>query len=484
MPPSRRIKLQRARIELQRRGALIGRLNLNDGVSIQQILDEAPEDPVSVYGHGNEINIIRSPGGDLRGSEAEREQALLRDLQDQQRQLEQRLRDFSARRGSDRDGSSGRVSGPGGSTGHPLASSRDRWSAAIPPSDRDSYLDMVLGSGAPDSSSGGRREDIALAAIAFESLENVAGMVVEGVLDRRSSLGGSGLRAPNAADGLASSIASAPHTVRMVLPVFRIDGIKTTLHDETAHIRNIIIYVLEIADGDTDGDTRTFGVPFRLGERSPEGRMAVVFAKLIVFWRYQMTHPDGMYQGWMRIRLHPNFARNNGPYKKRCKADMMFLAALVCYTAGRLCYLDLVGDAAQPVRAMKSCAQLLHAPNFGAYAYDLSTVMGTNLVRFHNLANEDEKIEDVSSILDFDVHERFGLLKSRLQQNGIVSSRSDVVGNSTDLKGILLPMFLAVDTLLPDHTWRSTCQLRKVDIAEDERSSFDDNIRLFEENKH
>jgi hypothetical protein len=110
--------------------------------------------------------------------------------------------------------------------------------------------------------------------------------------------------------------------------------------------------------------------------------------------------------------------------------------------------------------------------------------MATNIVHFHNLAVPDEKFLSVSQIMDYNFHSRFGLLKTRLQESGVVSARSDVVGNANDLKGVILPMFLALDTLLPDDVWRSYGLLGKVDIAQSERPSLNNNIRLYQETTH
>lgn len=470
MPASRRITLQRAHLELRRRGSLVGRLNLDDGVSIQQVLDEAPNDHISVHGHGNNVTVVGGPHGD---SAAQREESLLRELEDQQRQLNDRIRDLSSHRDTDR----------GGSMEHALASSRDLWSAAIPPSDRDTYLESVLADRVRDGSLSGGRHDVALAAIALEGLQRGAELVLESSRDsrrfdpypmgshRRSGLGGLSLRAPTEADGPPVAIPSPPHPVRMAVPVFAVDGSRTTLAEETAYIPDINIYALKISDG----DTRTFGVP------APVGRMPIVNAKLIAYWRYQMTHPNGVYQGWLSIRRTPRFAASNGPNKHQCKGDVLLVASLVCLTAGRLCYSPTVGEAAQPVHAIKSCSDLAHLPTHGTEAYDRATVMATNIVHFHNLAAHGEKFESISQILDYNFHSRFGLLKTRLQESGVVSARSDVVGNATDLKGVILPMFLALDTLLPDDVWRSYGLLGKVDIAQSERPSLNNNIRLYQE---
>lgn len=479
MPASRRIALHRAHLELRRRRALVGRLDLNGGVSIQQVLDEAPEDPVSVHGHGNNITIVGSLGHQRNGGGQHEEGSVLRELQDQQREIEDRIRDLTSNGASDR----------GGSMEHSLASSRARWSAAIPSGDRDTYLESVLGDRVRDSSLGGGREDIALAAIALDSLQHGAELALgsardgrrfepyEGGSRRRSGLGGLSLLAPSRADGVPITIPPPPYPVGMVLPVFMVDDTKTTLSNETQHIPNITIYSLVIADGATNGDTRTFGVP------APVGRTPVICAKLLTFWRYQMTHPCGVYQGWLSIRRTPRFSSSNGPLKLQCQADVLLLAAFVCCTAGRLCYSATVGEAAQPVHAIKSCADLIHIPTHGEQAYDWATVMAANIVRYHNLGATGEKIESVGQILDYKLHARFGLLKSRLQESGIVSARSDVVGNASDLRGVLLPMFLALDTLLPDDIWRCTCLSDKVDIARSERPSLNSNIRLYQEKK-
>lgn len=431
--------MQRAALEIIRRRSAVGRLDLNN-VSVQQLLDEVPNDSFTINGHGNNITFT-NPNANHHDydTEAEIEDFLDRRLDDLEMEEDDLLEDL------------------------------DRVTASL----RDTRgSGMALGTS-------GRTEEVAIAAILADSLRDSRryapyASASGGRGGGRDGRRGRTRRGATGADGLAVHLPSPPVPVRMVEPVMDLDRGVDSVGIEVNHLTPLAVYTMSIADGDP-GQTRL------VGTLNPTGRMVLVHGKLLTFWRYQMTHPNGVYKGWQSIRRAPRFARSAGPLRNKCMGDVLLLAAMVCFAAGRSSYLETVGEAAQPANAIRCCSDLLRIPNVGGDSYDRALVMATNIFRHHNLGEGGEQIDSVNQIMDYQLYNRFNHLKTALTVDGVVSARSDVVGNATDLHGVILPMFLAIDTLLPDAAWRFECQSTKVDVAATERASFNNNIRLYME---
>lgn len=203
--------------------------------------------------------------------------------------------------------------------------------------------------------------------------------------------------------------------------------------------------------------------------------------KLLKLWHHHVVSPDGLYRVWNVLLEDPRFASSAGPLAGRKRSDMVCLASAICYAVGRSSTLAIVGDCV-PANANKTCNSLLNLREGGQAAYDRAYTTAATIVEAHPLTNDTDTIT-IEDIMVYDLYTRFqNVHLADLNNKGIISHHSTIVGNAADLQDtVLLPMFLALDSLYPDNVWRSNCLLSKVNVPPLELPSIQDNIRLYNE---
>jgi hypothetical protein len=244
-----------------------------------------------------------------------------------------------------------------------------------------------------------------------------------------------------------------------------------SLCPETNHLPNIRFFDIQYLDN----QVRTLGVI--------DGSGTETIGKLLKLWHYQVAGTNGLYRSWHRVLDDPRFAAMFGPLKNSFRSDLLLAAALLAYAAGRGPNNNrTVGDACIPMNSRKTCARLLLGAIGGPESYDRALVMAATIVHHNNLPNREYEIT-IDDIMDYDIYTPFNNRhRSKLHSSGIVSAESQSVGNGTDLQaGVFLPMFLFLDTLLPDHEWRGLCPINQVNVTPSQHLIIENNVRIHSE---
>lgn len=212
-----------------------------------------------------------------------------------------------------------------------------------------------------------------------------------------------------------------------------------------------------------------------------DGTFHETVGKLMKLWHHHVVAPDGLYRVWNGLLQDPRFASSAGPLAGRKQSDMVCLASAICNAVGRSNTLAIVGECV-PTNANKTCNSLLNLREGGQDAYDRAFATAATIVEAHPLTDDTDNIT-IDEIMKYDLYTRFQNVHVRdLNNNGVISHHSTVVGNAADIQDtVLLPMFLALDSLYPDNVWRSNCLVGKVNVPPLELPSIQDNIRLCDE---
>ena len=242
----------------------------------------------------------------------------------------------------------------------------------------------------------------------------------------------------------------------------------TSLADETDHITDLEVYNIVHADGD-DNFFAVVG-----------GAGSDVITKLLEIWHFHTTDPDGLYCVWQSVLVDTRFASGAGPLRNRMKADQLLFAAILCYSAARGPIMGrTVGESCIPLNRYKSCSDLRRIPTTGTEAYDRALAMAATIVKRYLLDDPNDQLE-IDAIMDKDIYSSLhNNYQYSLRTFGIVSPNSTTVGNPIDLRGVILPMFMALDSVLPDSIWRSICLHQNV-LAPDEEITehVENNVRI------
>jgi hypothetical protein len=243
-----------------------------------------------------------------------------------------------------------------------------------------------------------------------------------------------------------------------------------SLCEETNHLASRLrVYDLDHVDGVTAYVAVLDGV----------GHQTV--GKLIQLWHKHATAPDGLYRTWNRMLADPRFAASAGPLSLRKRSDMTCLAASASFNAGRGHGLARVGDCI-PTNAIRKCSSLLSLREGAVDSYDRALATAATIVEAHQLAGCDDHLS-IDEIMEYDIYTRFqNVHLSHLTSRGIISHNSHAVGSANDLQdAVLLPMFLALDSLYPANIWRRNCLVRNINVPPIERAQIDSNTRLHDE---
>jgi hypothetical protein len=85
------------------------------------------------------------------------------------------------------------------------------------------------------------------------------------------------------------------------------------------------------------------------------------------------------------------------------------------------------------------------------------------------------------SIMGYDIYGSLCKLRKSLREHGVVSQYGNHVGAARDvLDGVYLPMYLFLDSILKDASWRKLCPRNKIWISLEEKCLFRRNVRLVE----
>jgi hypothetical protein len=201
--------------------------------------------------------------------------------------------------------------------------------------------------------------------------------------------------------------------------------------------------------------------------------------QLIKLWHYHMTDHNGLYAVWNSILDDPRFSASRGPLGNRMRSEVLGLAARICHAVGRGPTLTDVGECSMATNMHKKCSSLRDLRFDGTGALDRALTMAGTIVQYHLPFHRADHFS-VDDIIEYDVHRQFTKLLPGLETRGIISHRSDAVGNPNDLEGaVLLPTFRAIDALLPDHQWRNCCAEDNVNIKRNERHLIELNDRIY-----
>lgn len=243
----------------------------------------------------------------------------------------------------------------------------------------------------------------------------------------------------------------------------------TDLCTETNHIPDLQFFSIQHPNGDQKIVAVIRG----------EGKYFI--GQLTKLWNYHMTDRNGLYAVWNRILDDPRFAASRGPLMNRMRAELLGLAARISHAAGRGPTLTDVGECSLATNSHKKCSTFRALRCDGTGAYDRALTMAGSIVQYHLPTRPGDQFS-VDDIMQYDIYGPFVNSLRDLENRGIISPRSDAVGNPNDLQGaVLLPMFRALDALIPDHQWRNVCAEANVNIKRDERHLIDFNDRIYNE---
>jgi hypothetical protein len=115
--------------------------------------------------------------------------------------------------------------------------------------------------------------------------------------------------------------------------------------------------------------------------------------------------------------------------------------------------------------------------------YDKARMMAVVIENSYKLPCDPrfDGVMTADSIMGFDIYSSLTKLRKSLKEHGVVSEFGNHVGSAKDiLDGVYLPMYLFLDSVLKDNSWRNLCPRNKMWINEDEMTSLRTNVRLVE----
>jgi hypothetical protein len=156
---------------------------------------------------------------------------------------------------------------------------------------------------------------------------------------------------------------------------------------------------------------------------------------------------------------------------------LLLLAALVCCQAGMD---DFPGY--HMCKATRRCA------SWGGSAetidcYDKARMMALIIEHSYKLPHNPRfgPFLTANNIMGYDIYGGLTKLRKSLMEHGVVSEYGNHVGAARDvLDGVYLPMYLFLDSVLKDKSWRDICPRNKIWISLEEKCLFRRNARLVE----
>ena len=224
---------------------------------------------------------------------------------------------------------------------------------------------------------------------------------------------------------------------------------------ETTHLeRNGLLRCHEITFA--DGKIRLMATPGVAGKNFA--------AKLLGLFHRMLSNEDqGLYHHRLMMLDDARFAPFAGALTNRLKKELVMCAAYIAFVFGRGPY-AFTGIGCFPTNEKPSCADFATYRYKAEEQYARALSMAATIATYFNV-EEPMHQYTVEDIMSYNIYRGIKEeLNSRLKPQGIFSRFHESAGSIRDVGTTILPLFLFMDSLLPDELWRGQCATDQVRV--------------------
>lgn len=198
-------------------------------------------------------------------------------------------------------------------------------------------------------------------------------------------------------------------------------------------------------------------------------------AQLLSLFHRAITDEEGLYLHRVKMMDDPRFAPFAGPLTSRLKKELVMCAAYICFIFGKGPY-AFTGSGCFPTDKKPSCADFATCAYRPVEQYSRALSMATTIAMYFNVEDPVHQYT-VEDIMSYNIHRGIQKeeLSSRLKAHGIFSCYHESAGSIRDVGTTILPLFLFIDSLLPDEFWRGQCAADQVRVTRREMEQIQSN---------